>query len=136
MRAEMRLQELCNRHLNYAAEILRANSSVSWENIMEGNGIGLRRTITGCAALMFGWVATGSLAFAQTSEETVRSLSAPDTIGTHLGTLEFVDGVPTEATASKVYDTLDFTRALNVYNNSFRGASAMALVKGFESIGA
>ena len=34
---------------------------------------------------------------------------------------------------SKVYDTLDFTRALNVYNNSFRGASALGLVKGFRS---
>ena len=39
-------------------------------------------------------------------------------------------------TAQKVYDTLDFTRALNVYNNSFRGASAYGLLKGFRSIGA
>ena len=33
-------------------------------------------------------------------------------------------------------DTLDFTRALNVFNNSFRGASAYAIGKGFQSIGA
>ena len=39
-------------------------------------------------------------------------------------------------TAQKVYDTLDFTRALNVFNNSFRGASAYAIRKGFHSIGA
>ncbi|MEO4042033.1 DUF1254 domain-containing protein [Hoeflea sp. CAU 1731] len=103
---------------------------------MERNGTGLRRKITECATLAIALTVTGGLAFAQTSAETLRSLSAPDTIETHLGTLEFVDGVPTEATASKVYDTLDFTRALNVYNNSFRGASAMALVKGFDSIGA
>jgi len=75
-------------------------------------------------------------AVAQVSQETVRSLGAPDAVQTRIGTLEFKDGAPTAETAAKVYDTLDFTRALNVYNNSFRGASALAIVKGFESIGA
>jgi len=73
---------------------------------------------------------------AQVSDETIRSLSAPDSAETRIGTLEFDDGVPSEATARTVYDTVDFTRALNVYNNSFRGASALALQKGFQSIGA
>ncbi|TWT39794.1 hypothetical protein KOR42_51720 [Thalassoglobus neptunius] len=53
-----------------------------------------------------------------------------------MGTLEFNDGVPTVETARTVRDTLDLTRALNVYNNSFRGASALAIRKGFQSIGA
>ncbi|MGR7993602.1 DUF1254 domain-containing protein [Xanthobacter sp. ZOL 2024] len=75
-------------------------------------------------------------AFAQVSADTVKSLSAPGTIDTRAGKLEFRDGVPTEETTQKVYDTLDFTRALNVYNNSFRGASALAIVKGFQGIGA
>lgn len=75
-------------------------------------------------------------AVAQVAQETVRSLGAPDAVQTRIGTLEFKDGAPTAETANKVYDTLDFTRALNVYNNSFRGASALAIVKGFESIGA
>lgn len=39
-------------------------------------------------------------------------------------------------TAEKVRDTLDFTRGLNAYNNSFRGASAYAIRQGFLSIGA
>jgi hypothetical protein len=73
---------------------------------------------------------------AQVSDKTLRSLSAPDTIETSIGTLEFKDGAPTAETASTVYNTVDFTRALNVYNNSFRGASAYALRKGFQSIGA
>jgi hypothetical protein len=73
---------------------------------------------------------------AQVSQETIESLSAPDKVDTRIGTLEFKDGVPTQDTAEKVRDTLAFTRALNVYNNSFRGASALALVKGFQSIGA
>ncbi|MCB1489697.1 MAG: DUF1254 domain-containing protein, partial [Bauldia sp.] len=75
-------------------------------------------------------------ASAEVSEEMLQSLGAPDKIETGSGTLEFKDGVPSKETASKVYDTLDFTRALNAYNNSFRGASALAIVKGFESIGA
>ena len=81
-------------------------------------------------------LALAGAAYAEVSEETVKSLGAPDKIETSAGTLEFKDGVPTAETAQKVYDTLDFTSALNVYNNSFRGASALAIVKGFEGIGA
>jgi hypothetical protein len=81
------------------------------------------------------WLLAGA-AWADVSSETVESLSAPASIDTRIGTLEFSDGVPTDATASSIYDTIDFTRALNVYNNSFRGASALALKKGFESVGA
>ncbi len=73
---------------------------------------------------------------AEVPRETVDSLSAPDRLETSIGTLEFKDGAPSIETARKVYETLAFTRALNAYNNSFRGASALALVKGFQSIGA
>ena len=73
---------------------------------------------------------------ARVSNETLKSLSAPDSVETRIGRLDFKDGVPSAETARKVYDTLDFTRALNVYNNSFRGASALAIKKGMESIGA
>jgi hypothetical protein len=73
---------------------------------------------------------------ADVSDTTVQSLGAPDSVDTRIGTLEFDRGVPTAATAQAVYDAVDFTRALNVYNNSFRGASALGLKKGFESIGA
>ncbi len=75
-------------------------------------------------------------AHADVSAETLQSLGAPDSVETRIGTLEFEHGVPSDATASTIYDTIDFTRALNVYNNSFRGASALGLVKGFQSVGA
>jgi len=78
------------------------------------------------------WPLTGD---ALVPDETLRSLSTPDTVETDLGTLEFKDGVPTAATAGAVYDAVDFANALAVYNNSFRGASALAIVKGFRSIG-
>ncbi len=79
---------------------------------------------------------TTSPASAQSSSAVPPSLVTPDRVQTSIGTLEFKDGAPTTATAEKVRDTLDFTRALNVYNNSFRGASAYAIGKGFQSIGA
>ena len=37
----------------------------------------------------------------------------PDQVETRLGTLKFFDGVPTEETAAKVWDQLDFQRAVN-----------------------
>jgi hypothetical protein len=73
---------------------------------------------------------------AQSAAELPASITTPDKVETRIGTLEFNDGAPTMETAEKVRDALDFTRALNVYNNSFRGASAYALGKGFQSIGA
>jgi hypothetical protein len=73
---------------------------------------------------------------ADVSQDTIDALGAPSRIETRIGTLEFNKGVPTHATAQTVFETLDFTRALNVYNNSFRGASALALKKGFQSVGA
>lgn len=73
---------------------------------------------------------------AQVSGETLKSLSTPDRVETRIGALEFSDGAPSVETAEKIRDTLDFTRALDAYNNSFRGASAYALGKGLQSIGA
>ena len=80
-------------------------------------------------------VAAG-LASPATAGEIPPSLTTPDRIESRIGTLEFEDGAPTEDTARKVKDALDFTHALNAYNNSFRGASAYAIGKGFQSIGA
>ena len=64
------------------------------------------------------------------------AITTPDKVETRIGTLEFKDGAPSVETARKVYDTMDFPRALNVFNNSFRGASAYAIRQGFLSIGA
>ncbi|MBK6512324.1 MAG: DUF1254 domain-containing protein [Haliea sp.] len=72
---------------------------------------------------------------ADVSKATIDSLGTPDSVETSIGRLNFKDGAPSADTAQKVFDTLDFTRALNVYNNSFRGASALGLQKGFQSIG-
>jgi hypothetical protein len=73
---------------------------------------------------------------AQVSQQTLDALSTPNKVETRLGTLEFKDGAPNVETVQKVYDTLDFTRALDAYLNSFGGASAFAIRQGFLSIGA
>lgn len=76
------------------------------------------------------------IASGQTTPEIPESLITPDTVETRIGTLDFKDGVPSAETAEKVRDALAFTRALDVYNNSFRGASAYAIRAGFHSVGA
>ena len=77
-----------------------------------------------------------SNASAQSNDAIPQSMLTPDVVETGLGKLTFNDGAPTPETAKTVSDFLIFTNGLNVYNNSFRGASAYALQKGFQSIGA
>ena len=70
------------------------------------------------------------------SSETRRAISTPDQLASPLGTLEFVDGVPSSETVERVYDHLDFVHALNVFLNGYAGASTVALRKGFHEAGA
>jgi hypothetical protein len=64
-------------------------------------------------------------ATAQAAAELPPFITTSEKVEMRIGTVEFKDGVPTLDTAEKVRDTLDFTRALNAYNNTFRGASAL-----------
>lgn len=86
-------------------------------------------------AAVFAATLIGGCATAQPYEALPSSITTPDKVETRIGTLDFKDGAPTVETANKVYDTLDFTRALDAYNNSFRGASAYAIMQGFHSLG-
>lgn len=95
------------------------------------NRLSRRATTNAIAAALL----TGA-AYAQVSEETLKSLGAPDRIETSIGTLEFRDGAPSDQTVEKVRDTLDFTRALDAYLNSYGGASAYAIAEGLRSVGA
>jgi hypothetical protein len=76
------------------------------------------------------------LAVAQTTPGIPPALMTPDKVETSIGALEFKDGAPSAETVNKVYDTLDFTRALDAFLNSYGGASAYALHQGLLSIGA
>jgi hypothetical protein len=70
------------------------------------------------------------------STDTLRSISTPERLATRLGTLEFVDGVPTRETVETVYDHLDFVHGLNVFIDGYAGASTYAALKGFHEAGA
>jgi hypothetical protein len=63
------------------------------------------------------------------------SLSAPAKADTRIGTLEFKDGVPTATTVEKAYDYLDFAHAVDVYINTFQGASLQAFREGYLKAG-
>ena len=56
------------------------------------------------------------------STETLRSISTPERLDSRLGTLEFVDGVPSGDTAELVYDHLDFVHAPQRLSRRLRGS--------------
>jgi hypothetical protein len=67
---------------------------------------------------------------------TLRSIATPDRVETRIGTLEFDDGAPTQATADLLYDHLDFTHAVEAFLTSLPAASLAAVRRGFLSVGA
>ena len=73
---------------------------------------------------------------AEVSAETLRSISTPDKVESRLGTLEFNDGAPSEATAALLYDHLDFIHGVEAFLGALPGASLAAVRRGFLSMGA
>ncbi|MGO6905970.1 DUF1254 domain-containing protein, partial [Rhizobium ruizarguesonis] len=69
------------------------------------------------------------------SEQIPPSLVTPGKVESPLGTLEFKDGVPSKATAEKLYDNLDFTYAYRAFMDNLRGVSIQGFRKGLESVG-
>lgn len=63
-------------------------------------------------------------------------ITTPDKVETRLGTLNFIDGLPDEATVEKVYDNLDFMRGVEVFLNTMSAASTLADIEGLRSVGA
>ena len=56
-------------------------------------------------------------------------IAIPDTVETRLGTLEFFDGFPSDATVEKLYDNLDFQRAVQAYLLAIPAANQAAMRK-------
>jgi hypothetical protein len=69
-----------------------------------------------CAALTL-----PHFAAAQTVPAIPPILVTPDTVETRIGKLDFKDGAPSAPTVEKLFDTLDFTHALNAYLDSYGG---------------
>ena len=64
------------------------------------------------------------------------SLTAPDSVDSSIGTLEYFDGVATPDTVSNVYDFLDRSRAVEVFLNSIPTMSMEAIRVGQIAAGA
>ena len=62
-------------------------------------------------------------------------ITTPSSVNTRIGKLEFFDGVPTEETAQKVYDQLDFERGVETFLNGIPGASMVAIRQGSRDVG-
>ncbi|MDV7136719.1 DUF1254 domain-containing protein [Williamsia muralis] len=62
-------------------------------------------------------------------------IMTPDRVETRIGTLEFADGFPSDATAAKLFDHLDFLRAVEVFVQCVPAASMEGLRAGLAGIG-
>ena len=57
------------------------------------------------------------------------SIQTPDVVETErLGRLEFFDGIPSDETVRKVYDQLDFSRAVETFLTGCPAASIHAFI--------
>lgn len=65
-----------------------------------------------------------------------KQITTEQIVDTRLGVLRFYDGVPTEATAQKVFDQLHFSRGIEAFLNGIPGASLVAMRRGLREVGA
>ena len=64
------------------------------------------------------------------------SIQTPDVVETErLGRLEFFDGMPSDETVRKVYDQLDFSRAVETFLTGCPAASIHAFIQGMKQAG-
>ena len=57
-------------------------------------------------------------------------ITTPDKVRTRLGTLNFKNGMPDQATMDKLWDNLDFSRAVSVYLNALPAVNMYSVRKG------
>ena len=65
-----------------------------------------------------------------------KNLTAPDSVKTSIGTLEYFDGVPKKATVKAAYDFLDRSRAVEAFMNCIPAMSMNSLREGQANVGA
>ncbi|NNE17099.1 MAG: DUF1254 domain-containing protein, partial [Myxococcales bacterium] len=63
------------------------------------------------------------------------SILTPALVQTRIGSLEFMDGFPTDDTVERVYDHLDFIRGVGTFLTTLSGASLVAMRRGFRDAG-
>ena len=63
------------------------------------------------------------------------AITIPDSVETRLGTFDFIDGFPDDATVQKVYDNLDFQRGVQAFLTAMPAASLGRHAQGIRSFG-
>jgi len=79
-----------------------------------------------------GWAAAPKM---KMTTNILPGIAIPDTVETRLGTLRFFDGFPDKATVDKLYDNLDFQRAVQAYLLGLAPVSQVANRKGILEVG-
>ena len=69
------------------------------------------------------------------STEIPAGIAMPDKVETRLGTLKFFDGFPDDATVEKLYDNLDFQRAVQAYLLALAPVNMAGLREGLLTVG-
>jgi len=64
-----------------------------------------------------------------------QEITTPDQVESKVGKLVFDDGYPTQNTANKIRDELDYLHGVEAFTNSIQGVSLVALRKGFADVG-
>jgi Protein of unknown function (DUF1254) len=105
---------------------------------MAHNQILVAAALTGALTLSGAYAQTPAANGAPTpgfNNKIPEQILTPDKVETRLGTLNFVDGVPTVETTQKVYDNLDFLRGVEVFLNFIPAASIEGIRLGHASMG-
>src|SRR5210317_1659222 len=64
-----------------------------------------------------------------------KAITTPDHVQSKVGDLDFKDGYPTQETANKIRDELDYIHGVNAFMNSIQGVSLYAFRKGLGDVG-
>jgi hypothetical protein len=88
----------------------------------------------GAALVTIGWAAARAVG-SKLPTPIPPELITPERVDTRLGALELKDGAPERETVDKLYDNLDFVRAIDAFLNAFQGASMVAIRQGFLAAG-
>jgi hypothetical protein len=91
--------------------------------------------ITGLLATLLATSALAEPPKMKMTTEIPPGIATPDKLETRIGTLNLLDGVPDKETAQKVYDNLDFQRAVQAYLDSIQIASMYGMRKGILEFG-
>ncbi len=98
--------------------------------------------ICSAALVLFGVLASSQQADEAQAQPTYKmttqmpeNVLLPDEVETRLGTLKFFDGVPTAETAAKVWDQLDFQRAVECMILTTPAASLSGFRRGIREYG-